>query len=189
MILRVKSHISLSLIYLNKTFLIYNLSFLNWNWKRLRWEKETVYSVLRSMKISVGSIQSTWLWERGGGGGVRTISMRRLHWKRKETFLNIFANGVFRCHLDSGVSQLLLCYQQPFLLRGGGVSAHFKSTFFLPKLRPNIFHSSVTIVINREGWDKNIPSYTGGMVDDAKFSKTCFKNQSADVKGTLWSTI
>ena len=49
----------------------------------------------------------------------------------------------------------------------------------------NIFHSSVTIVINREGWDKNknIPSYTGGMVDNAKFSKTCFKNQRADVKG------
>ena len=32
----------------------------------------------------------------------------------------------------------------------------------MPKLRPNIFHSSVTIVINHKGWDKNIPSYTGG---------------------------
>ena len=78
------------------------------------------------------------------------------------------------------------------LIEGGG-SAHFKSRFFfLPKLRPNIFHSSVTIVLNREGWDKNIPSYTGGgggVVDDAKFSKTSFKNQSADVKGTLWATI
>ena len=66
----------------------------------------------------------------GGGGGVRTISMRRLHWKRKETFLNIFANGVFRCHLDSGVSQLLLCYQQPFLLRGGGCLHISKAHFF-----------------------------------------------------------
>ena len=75
------------------------------------------------------------------------------------------------------------------LLRGGG-SAHLKADFFLlPKLRPNIFHSSVTIVLNREGWDKIIPSYTEGMVDDAKFSKTSFKKQSADVKGTLWSTI
>ena len=76
------------------------------------------------------------------------------------------------------------------LLKGGGGSAHCR--FSLPKLRPNIFHSSVTIVINRKGWDKNIPSYTGsyrGMVEDAKFSKTSFKNQSADVKGTFWSTI
>ena len=162
MILRVKSHrslsLSLSLFYLHKTFLIYILSFLNWNRKRLRWEKETVYSVLRSMKISVGSIQSTWLWERGGG--VRTISVRRLHWKRKETFWNIFANGVFRCHLGSGVSHLLLCYQQPSYW-GGGLHISI-ADFFLPKFRPNIFHSSVTIVINREGWDKNIPSYTGG---------------------------
>ena len=158
MILRVKSHRSLSLFYLHKTSLIYILSCLNWNRKRLRWEKETVYSVLRSMKISVGSIQSTWLWERGG---VRTISVRRLHWKRKETFWNIFANGVFRCHLGSGVSQLLLCYQQPSYW-GRGVCTFQKQIFFLPKLRPNIFHSSVTIVLNREGWDKNIPSYTGG---------------------------
>ena len=147
--------LSLSLFYLHETFLIYILSFLNWNRKRLRWEKETVYSVLRSMKISVGSTQSTWLWERGG---VRTISVRRLHWKRKETFWNIFANGVFRCHLGSGVSQLL-CYQQPSYWGGG---LHISKADFFADTRPNIFHSSLTIVINREGWDKNIPSYTGG---------------------------
>ena len=75
------------------------------------------------------------------------------------------------------------------LLKGGGGLHISKTDFFLPKLRPNIFHSSVTIVINREGWVKNIHSYTGGMVEDAKFSKTSFKNQSADVKGTKLSTI
>ena len=99
-----------------------------------------------------------------GGGGCRTISVRRLHWKRKETFWNIFANGVFRCHLGSGVSQLLLCYQQPSYWGGGG-GLHISKAdfFFLPKLRPNIFHSSVTIVINREGWDKKYPLiYRGG---------------------------
>ena len=70
-------------------------------------KKRRVYSVLRSIKISVGSIQSTWLKERGR---FRTISVPRLRWKRKETFWNIIANGVFRCHLASGVSQLLLRY-------------------------------------------------------------------------------
>ena len=66
-----------------------------------------------------------------GGGGVRTISVRRLHWKRKETFWNNFANGVFRCHLGSGVSQLLLCYQQPSYWGGrGGGAAHFNIRFF-----------------------------------------------------------
>ena len=44
--------------------------------------------------------------ERGGGAldnlGAKT-----------SLILKYFANGVFRCHLDSGVSQLLLCYQQP----------------------------------------------------------------------------
>ena len=95
-----------------------------------------------------------------GQGGVRTISVRRLHWKRKVTFWNIFANGVFRCHLGSGVSQLLLCYQQPSYWGGGGGVCIFQKQIFLPKLRPNSFHSSVTIVINREGWDTNIPSYT-----------------------------
>ena len=86
------------------------------------------------MKISVGSIQSTWLWERGeGGGGGRTIFVRRLHWKRKETFWNIFANGVFRCHLGSGESQLLLCNQQPSYWGGwgGGGGLHIsKADFF-----------------------------------------------------------
>ena len=175
-----------SFFYLHKTSLIHILSFLNWNRERLILEKEIVYSVLRSMKISVGSIQSTWLWERGGV--VMTISVRRLHWKRKEAFWNIFANGVFRCHLGRSVSQLLLCYKQPSYWGMGGVCT-FQKQIFCAKLRPNIFHSSVTMVINREGWDKNIPSYTGGMMEDAKFSKTSFKNQSADVKCTLWSTI
>ena len=70
------------------------------------------------------------------------------------------------------------------LLRGGGVSAHFKSRFFfLPKLRQNIFHSSVTIVINREGWDKNISSYTGGMVDDAKIQQNFFQESKRRCKG------
>ena len=72
---------------------------------------------------------------------------------------------------------------------GGGGVCTFQKQIFFAETSANIFHSSVTIVINREGWDKNISSYTEGMVEDAKFSKTSFKNQSADVKGTLWSTI
>ena len=49
------------------------------------------------------------------------------------------------------------------LFRGGGVLHISIADFFSPKLRPNIFHSSVTIVINREGWDLKIsPHIQGG---------------------------
>ena len=52
--------------------------------------------------------------ERGGGGwgwgvlAARSISVRI--GKRKESFWNIVANGIFRCLVGRGVSQLLLFY-------------------------------------------------------------------------------
>ena len=161
--MRVKSHRSFSLFYLHKTFLFYILSFLDWNRKRLRWEKETVYSVLRSMKISVGSIQSSWLGEKGGGG-LRTISVRRLHWKRKETFWNslrtVYSDVVF---LYIGVSQLLLCYQQPSYWGGGGGSAHFNSRFFFCRnFRQIFFFHQWPLSLTVKDGIENIASYIGG---------------------------
>ena len=43
----------------------------------------------------------------------------------------------------------------------------------------------MTTVIHREGWDKNIPSYTGGwgVVEDAKFSKNFFQESKRRCKG------
>ena len=144
------------------------------------------------MKISVGSIQSTWLWEREGGGGGLGQSRCEDCTENGRKLFEIFCERCIQMSFRQWRVAVVVMLSTTILLRGrgGGGSANFNSRFFLPKLRPNIFHSSVTIVINREGWDKNTPPpYTGGMVEDAKFSKTSFKNQSADVKGTLWSTI
>ena len=172
--------IDLSLFYLHKTFLIYILSYLNWNRKRLRWEKETAYSVLWSMKISVGSIQSTWLW-REGGGGVRTMSVRRLHWKRKATFWNIFANGVFRCHLGSGVSQLLLCYQQPSYW-GGGVHISI-ADFFCRNFSQIFFIHLWPLSFNREGWYKKYPLIYRGNGGGCQIQQNFFQESKRRCEG------
>ena len=84
-------------------------------------------------------INTIHLTEGEVGVVVRTILVRRLHWTRKETFWNIFANGVFRCHLGSGVSQMLLCYQHPSYWGGGGGSAHFNSRFFFAETSAKFF--------------------------------------------------
>ena len=63
MIFRVKSH--LSLFKTQNIPHLYDVIF--WTEIERYWDekKETVYNVLGSMKISVGSRQSTWLRERG----------------------------------------------------------------------------------------------------------------------------
>ena len=125
---------------------------------------------------------------RGGGGGLDNLGAKTAL-KTEGNFLKYFCERCIQMSFRQWRVAVVVMLSTTILLRGGGGGGSAHCRLFLPKLRPNIFHSSVTIVINRKGWDKNIPSYTGGMVVHTKFSKTSFKNQSADVKGTLWSTI
>ena len=131
------------------------------------------------MKISVGSIQSTWLLERGG---VRTMSVRRLHWKRKETFWNIFAIGVFRCHLGSGVSQLFLCYQQQSYWGGRGGSANFISRFFFRNFGQIFFIHQWPLSLTVKGGIKISP-HTQGDGGGCQIQQNFFQESKRRCKG------
>ena len=126
--------------------------------------------------------------EGGGGGGLGQSRCKDCTEKGR-TLFEIFLRTVY-----SDVIQAVACRSCCYVINnhliegGGGGGLHTADFFFLPKLRPNIFHSSVTIVINRKGWDKNIPSYTGGwwrMPNSAKL----LSRIKAPMQGTLWSTI
>ena len=158
-------------------------------------KKETVYNVLRSMQISVGSRQSTWLREKwGGGGGLGYGNLGA--GTALETEGNFLKYSCERC-IQMAFSQwrvavvvMLSLRKQPFYW-GGGWSAHFNSRVFCRNFGQIFFIHRWPFSFNHEGCDKKIPPHIQGkgMVEDALFSKTSFNNQSADVKGTKWSTI
>ena len=144
-------NLSLSLFYLDETFLIYMMTFLNWNRKILRWEKGNMQYTVSKIDENQCRINTIYLTEGEleWGGGVLLQS-------RCEDCNEIFLQTVFSDFIYSVAYRSccnVISKATTILLRRGGGSVHFNSTelwqIFLINRWPFSF--------NREGFDKTCP--------------------------------
>ena len=153
---------SLSFIYTKPTSLI-----LCRFWTEIERDRKQLltYSVLSTGHIHTGK-------ERGGGGwGIpasRSISVRIGLKSGRKVFWNIVANGIFRCLVGRGVSQLLLFYlygSNHFNERGGGGFPPIFNSFFCRTFCQIVFIHRWQFSLNHDGWDKkNLHIQGKGMV-------------------------
>ena len=123
----------------------------------------------------------------GEGGGGKDNLGAKTALKTEGNFLKYFCERCIQMSFRQWRVAVVVMLSTTILLRGG-VGVCTLQIFFCRNFGQIFFIHQWPLSLTVKGGIK-YPLIYRGMVEDAKFSKTSFKNQSADVKGTLWSTI